>query len=75
MRWTRTMAGQPRTPAPGRMRLLWIGNLVLAVVLVVLAATGDSWFTQILGLAPVAVTAVMARARLRQERAARRGAG
>lgn len=54
------------------MRLLWIGNLVLALVFLVLAVTGDSWFTRILGIGLAAVTLVMARAWFRQERAARR---
>lgn len=57
------------------MRLLWIGNLVLALVFLVLAVTGDSWFTRILGIALAAVTLMMARAWLRQERAARRATG
>ena len=57
------------------MRLLWIGNLVLALVFLVLAATGDSWFTRILGLALAALTLMMARAWFRQERIARRAAG
>lgn len=66
------MAGPSRTPQPARMRLLWIGNLVLAVVFIVLAITGDSGFTRILGLVLAAITLVMARAWFRQERATRR---
>ncbi|HST64159.1 MAG TPA: hypothetical protein VLM05_03130 [Mycobacteriales bacterium] len=54
------------------MRLLWIGNLVLAVVFLTLAATGDSAFSRILGIALAAVTLAMARAWWRQERIARR---
>lgn len=70
------MTGPRRTPPqPTRMRLLWIGNLVLAVVFLVLAATGDSWFTRILGVSLAAVTLMMARAWFRQERIARRAAG
>jgi hypothetical protein len=57
------------------MRLLWIGNLVLALVFLVLAATADSWFTRILGVALAALTLMMARAWFRQERIARRAAG
>jgi hypothetical protein len=56
------------------MRLLWIGNLVLAAAFLVLAITGDSNFTRILGLALAALTLAMARAWFRQERAARRAA-
>ncbi len=69
------MAGPRSAPQPARMRLLWIGNLVLAVVFLVLAGTGDSWFTRILGVALAAVTLAMARAWFRQDRAARREAG
>ncbi len=67
--------GPSSKPQPGRMRLLWIGNLGLAVVFVVLAITGDSTFTRILGLALAALTLAMARAWFRQERIARRDAG
>jgi hypothetical protein len=69
------MASPRRAPHPARMRLLWIGNLVLAAIFLVLAATGDSWFTRILGIALAAVTLAMARAWFRQERTARREAG
>jgi lysylphosphatidylglycerol synthetase-like protein (DUF2156 family) len=70
------MTGPRRpTPQPGRMRLLWIGNLVLAVVFVVLAVTADSSFTRILGVALAALTLMMARAWFRQERTARRDPG
>jgi hypothetical protein len=70
------MTGPTRQPPrPARMRLLWIGNLVLAVIFVVLAATADSWFARILGVALAAVTLMMARAWFRQERTARRAAG
>jgi lysylphosphatidylglycerol synthetase-like protein (DUF2156 family) len=70
------MTGPSRQPPqPGRMRLLWIGNLVLALVFLVLALTGDSWFIRILGLVLAAVTLMMARAWFRQERIARRAAG
>ena len=55
------------------MRLLWIGNLVLAVVFLALAAIGDSTFTRILGIALAALTLAMARTWWRQERIARRG--
>jgi hypothetical protein len=57
------------------MRLLWIGNLVLAAVFLILAATGDSTFTRVLGIALAAVTLAMARAWFRQERIARRETG
>jgi hypothetical protein len=57
------------------MRLLWIGNLVLAAIFLVLAATGHSWFTRILGVALAALTLMMARAWFRQDRAARRTTG
>ena len=66
--------GRP-PPRPARMRLLWIGNLVLALAFLALAATGDSWFPRLLGVTLAAVTLLMARAWFRQERIARREAG
>ena len=67
------MTGPSRQVQPGRARLLWIGNLVLAVLFLVLAATADSTFTRVLGIALAALTLMMARAWWRQERIARRG--
>lgn len=70
------MTGPSRQPPQrGRMRLLWIGNLVLAVIFLLLALTADSRFSRILGLALAALTLAMAWAWFRQERITGRTAG